>query len=363
MDLRLAAYREGGIPRYARSLLAALAQVAPAEDFVALQHRRGRTPLVTAPNVRTSALWTPPHHRWEQAALPLELLPRRLDVLHSPDFIPPFARRGPTVITVHDLAFLRFPEILTPESARYYGQVGRAVEHAAGVIAVSAATKADMVELLGARPERISVIHHGVDAAFRPAMERDYTATLSGLPPTFLLWVGTLEPRKGLPLLLEAFSLALPRLREELATLVLVGPEGWLTDDLRQRAERLGVAHRVRFTGQVSRAEQVRLYQAAWAFVFPSLYEGFGLPPLEAMACGTPVIAANVSAMPEVLGDAAVLTPAQDVDALADAIVALADDPERRASLRAAGVQHAARFRWEDAARQTLAVYRKAVRQ
>src|SRR5262245_15253550 len=137
MDLRLAAYREGGIPRYARSLLAAMADRSRNDTFVALQHRRGPAPLVSAPNVQTSVLWTPPHHKWEQLALPAEVWPRRLNVLHSPDFIPPFRRPCPAVITVHDLAFVRFPEILTPESARYYGQVQRAIESAEGVIAVS----------------------------------------------------------------------------------------------------------------------------------------------------------------------------------------------------------------------------------
>ncbi|MCX6022572.1 MAG: glycosyltransferase family 1 protein [Chloroflexi bacterium] len=364
LDLRLAAYREGGIPQYGRPLLRALADLAPDDQFVALQHRKGPKPLVKAANVTTSKLWTPPHHRWEQAALALELLPRRLDVLHSPDFIAPRRRNCPAVITVHDLAFLRFPDILTPDSARYYGQVQRAVENADGVIAVSESTRADMAAYLGSPLDRIKVIHHGIDPEFNPAEQPGDVAAFCrdhGLPQRFILWVGTLEPRKGISVLLEALSLAQRGLPEEFGTLVVAGPLGWLSEGLTARAEALGLGARVRFFGPATRAELVQLYQAAWVFAFPSLYEGFGLPPLEAMACGTPVIASDAPALPEVLGNAAMFTPALNPDALASALTSLAHDPALRARLRAAGLKRAAGFRWEHTARATMQVYREAV--
>ncbi|MBI4497828.1 MAG: glycosyltransferase family 4 protein [Chloroflexi bacterium] len=364
IDARLAAYREGGITQYTRQLVAALIRQAPDQEWIALQSRRDRRPLCAAPSVRGAALWTPPHHRWEQWTLPLELLPHRLDLIHSPDFIPPLRRPCPAVITVHDLAFLRFPEILTEESRRFYGQIGRAVAGAEGIIAVSEGTRRDLHHLLGVPPERVAVVYHGCDPRFRPPADPGAVAAFCrrrGLPDSFLLWVGTLEPRKNLPVLLEAMALLKGRLPEDRGTLVLAGAPGWREEGLAERVRSLGLADRVRCLGPVAADDLVLLYQAAWVFVFPSRYEGFGLPPVEAMACGTPVVASTAPALPEVLGDAVLYCSPDDPGAFAGAVQRLHEDPALYRDRVGAGLAQAARYRWDEAARQTLAVYRRAV--
>jgi glycosyltransferase involved in cell wall biosynthesis len=294
----------------------------------------------------------------------LELAPAALDVLHSVDFIPPFRRLCPAVITVHDLSFLLYPETKTAESLRYYGQIAQAVESADAIIAVSEATRRDMERLLGAPPERVTVVHHGVSSAFSPRPPDAVAAFCRqrGLPETFMLWVGALEPRKNLPCLFRAVAAASARLPEAMRTLVLVGVDGWAFENAQAEFDRLGLAAQTVMFGQATEEELALLYSAAWVFPFPSMYEGFGLPPLEAMACGAPVVSANVSSLPEVLGDAARYFDPQDDAALAELLVALANDAPLRANLRQAGLAHAARFRWEDTAAATLQVYRSVAR-
>ncbi len=215
IDARLNAYRQGGIAQYTRQLLTALAAEAPDDIFVALQHYSQRRPLVVAANVERAPLLTPPHNRFEQVSLPLELLPRRLDLLHCPDFIAPRRRPCPAVITVHDLAFLHFPEILDADARRYYSQVRAAVHDAEAVITVSQATRADIAHLLGLQPERIDVVYEAADPRFAPlAVARGEQRVINGCRVEaggFLLFVSTVEPRKNLATLLRALRLCLDR--------------------------------------------------------------------------------------------------------------------------------------------------------
>ena len=364
IDARLVAYQRGGISIYIHRLVEALSEIAPEqEEFTLLQSRRDSRPLIVKPAFQTHTLFTPPHHLWEQWTLPLELMGQPLDVLHSPDFIPPFRRRCPAVITVHDLSFQLFPETKTAESLRYYNQIDRAVREAQGIIAVSETTRRDMERMLGVSPERVDVVYHGVDRFYRevknPQALREFCQA-KGLPETFLLAVGTLEPRKNLSCLFQALSCAGNRLPRDQHKLVVAGAPGWRYEETERLFASLGLEEQTIFFGPATEEELVLLYNSAWALVFPSLYEGFGLPPLEAMACGTPVIASSAPALPEVLGDAALYFDPHDPEELAGHLVRLAQDTPLRDRLRQAGLERARSFRWQDTAQRTLEVYHRA---
>ncbi len=358
VDARLYYYQPAGIGLYTSRLLTALAAIDHQNDYLVLQSRKDRAFLAAGPRFHRRALWTPPHHRWEQVALPLELAPLGLDLLHSPDFIPPFRWRGRSVITVMDLAFLRFPQLLMGESRRYYGQVSRAVTRADAILAISHSTKNDLVDLLNAPAGKITVTHLAANPACRPVTEPARLEAVRhtyGLPVDYLLFVGTLEPRKDLPTLLRSFASLGPAAKD--VCLAVAGRPGWLYKQVYDLAESLRLGDRVRFLGGVSAADLPALYSGARLFVLPSLYEGFGMPVLEAMACGAPVVCANTSSLPEIAGDAALLFPPGDVAALAQAITAILSDGDLRRQLTERGFARAARFSWETTARQTLAVY------
>ncbi len=362
IDARLTGYTTGGIARYTRELAFALAELAPEHRFTWLMSRHKAPSFAVAPDqsrVRRTPLLTPPHHRWEQLTLPLELLRIRPNLLHSPDFIPPFRRSCPAVITIHDLGFLLYPETLTDESRRYYGQVGRAVQSAERIIAVSHSTARDLAERLGAT-RRVRVIHNGIGAEFRPQAVADVAATRRqyGLDKPYILFLGTVEPRKNVVTLLRAFRAVRARHDVQLA---LAGRRGWLYEPVFDEIERLGLGGDVRIIDNGPADHFPALYSGASAFAYPSLYEGFGLPPLEAMACGTPTVVADTSSLPEVVGDAALLHAPTDDQALADALLRLLEDEALHADLGRRGLARAARFSWRRAAHQTLDVYREAL--
>ncbi|MFV9507028.1 MAG: glycosyltransferase family 4 protein [Oscillochloridaceae bacterium umkhey_bin13] len=363
IDARLHAYRPGGIALYTRKLLTAMAPLAPHDQFVALQHVRERTPQVVAPNVRRATLITPPHNRYEQLSLPLEVWPRRLNLLHFPDFIAPRRRPCPAVITIHDLAFIHFPEILDAEARRFYGQVRAAAHDADAVITVSEATRADIAALLDLPPERVDVIYEAADPAFTPmALAPGSHRTLGTHTlhaDQFLLFLSTVEPRKNLATLLRALRVCLDRKPQAGYQLVVAGERGWLAEPIYALVDELRLGSAVTFLGRVSGEDQRWLYRACRLYLNPSRYEGFGLPVLEALASGAPSIVAANSSLPEVAGDAARLVPTLDIAAWAEAISGLWDDAAARAELARLGPQRAAEFSWERAAQATLAVYRR----
>jgi glycosyltransferase involved in cell wall biosynthesis len=232
---------------------------------------------------------------------------------------------------------------------------------AARVIAVSAHTASDVVARLGVPPERVAVVPNAVGEEFRPEPDARVLAEFraaKGLPERFVLFVGTLEPRKNVAGLLRAFARVAAA--EPEVPLVIAGGKGWLYDEIFALHKQLGLGDRVRFTGYAAAEELPRLYAAATVFVYPSFYEGFGLPPLEAMACGTPVVASNASSLPEVVGEAGLTVDPRDEGALAAALLLLLRDPDRRAALRAAGLARAAGFSWARTVRETRAVYESA---
>ena len=361
IDARLNAYRLGGIAQYTRKLIHHLAHLEPAEHWLALEHRKASAPVCDHPSVRRARLWTPPHHRLEQLTLPVEVALRRPRLLHSPDFIPPLRRTCPAIITVHDLAFRLFPEILDDAARRFYGQIDRAVRSAEAILADSHSTAADIARLLNVPPERIDVVHLGTDV--RPAaVAPGETRTLGGVSwraGEFITFISTLEPRKNIPTLLRALRVLIDRDPAAGYRLALAGSRGWLDDEIWRclRDERLEDA--VAFIEQPSDAEINWLLSACRIYVNPSRYEGFGLPALDALACGAPAVVSNASSLPEVVGDAAEQVPPDDVAAWAEAIGRLWRDPDRRAELGRLGRQRAAEFSWERTAAQTLAVYRR----
>lgn len=364
VDVRLAYHQMAGISLYALRLLAALSRIDTENQYVLLQHRRQTEPLVFAPNFSHARLLSPVHHRLEPWLLSVETRFLQLDLIHSPDFIPPLHNQIPAVITVHDLAFLIYPNFVTEASARYYGQLDEAVKRASRIIAVSQSTKNDLVELVGAPERKIDVIYEAADPLFRPIpremARRQLQASGLKVPETFILFVGTIEPRKNLATLLRAYRLLRDRYRLE-APLLLSGAMGWLSEDLIAHVASLKLEPHVRFLGKTTPEQLLALYNLATVLAHPAHYEGFGLTPLEAMACATPVVCSDAGSLPEVVGDAALLAPPNDEEAWAVALHRVMEDEALQASLRTKGRARAAQFSWEKAARQTLETYRKAV--
>jgi len=365
IDARIVYYSRAGIGQYTLQLIQALSETAGEEDeFLLFQSRKDRTTLATCPNFRRWPLWTPSHHRLEQFALPVEIALADLALLHSPDFIPPFRRHYKSVITIHDLAFLLFPNLLTRDSARYYGQIDEAARHTDHIIAVSESTKRDIVRLVGASEHKITVIYEAANPIYRPLEGVDAASWVRqkyGISGDFVLFVSTIEPKKNLPTLLQAFRQLLDTYRVK-TKLVVVGERGWLSEEVFETVRKLKLSDEVIFLGRVSSEELLWLYNAAQLLVHPALYEGFGLTPLEAMACGTPVIVSNVSSLPEVVGDAALLVDPKDAEGFAVAMWRVLRDPALRQELRQKGLCRAKKFSWEKTARETLALYHRLER-
>ncbi len=358
IDARLRAYRGGGITAHVNCLLDGLAAIDPPEEVTVLAHRRA--PAGDGP-FRVVQLATPPHHRFEGWTVPLELLRCRLDLLHAPDFVIPSAWRRASVVTVHDLAFVRQPEFLTAESRRYYSQVFTAVRSADRVIAVSEHTRSELLALTPADPARIRVVPNAVHPRFRrtedPAAD-EAVVRWHGLREPFILFVSTIEPRKNIITLLDAYRRMCDEGRE--VPLALVGADGWRSAPVYEHARRLGLDNRACFLGYLADVDLAALYRRAAVLAHPALDEGFGLTPLEAMASGTPAVVSDAGSLPEIVGDAALRVDPTDATAWASALGRVLDDPSLANGLAAAGRRRALRFTIERMARETLQVYREA---
>jgi glycosyltransferase involved in cell wall biosynthesis len=361
LDVRLAYYTHGGIAKYIRRLAHDLPALNSEHEYIHLYHRGHKETL--SDRARRVECWTPAHHWLESVTLSVEARPQRLDLLHSPDFIPPLWGYRRSVITVHDLTFLRHPEFLTDESLRYYnGQIRNAVKLSDAISADSHATKTDLVNLLSIIPEKIVVIHLGLDPEFRVLPEDEVTAALTrlGLARGYILFVGTFEPRKNVPGLFAGYF-RLRKLFPDAPPLALVGHKGWLFDATASLMRDLGLEQHVRFFENLPAADLPAVYNGASVFALPSHSEGFGFPVLEAMGCGVPVVISDRASLPEIGGDAALTVDPDDPDALADALRRVLTDSALREAMRAKGLERVQQFTWDKTARETLALYNQVL--
>lgn len=384
IDYTSAARQRAGIGRYTRELVNALLMldnhhryaVFAATGGVPRERWRDETQSLlrvagdrlTVKSVPLSDEWLVRGWHRLRLPLPVELVTGRVDVFYSPDFaLPPTCRGVHTLLTVHDLSFMRHPDAFVPALRRYLEQVvPRSVARADTVLADSTHTRSDLVTLLGVSQEKIRVIKPGVDHRFRPRPRPTTPGAqcISSSPPgrlrrlydladaPYVLSVGTLQPRKNYVRLIEGFVRARTGRHSDLQ-LLIAGGRGWLYDDVIEEASK----HvSVRLLGFVEDSDLLALYRRAALFAFPSLYEGFGLPVLEAMACGTPVVCSNTSSLPEIAGDAALLVDPFDVQALSSAMKRVLEEAELRKQMIDRGFARARRFTWAQAAQQLLEV-------
>lgn len=340
-------YRSAGVASYVSQLMKRLPVVAPQHDYVFFVPSGISCSQCHASRLPT---WNPlVRILWEQAVEPIEASKQGLAVVHSPVNVTPFALRQRSIVTLHDLAFVKYPGTFRSAKALYLRALVKAsVMRATRVITPSHATSRDATDILGVSGEKIEVIPLAVDEHFRRAPDLK-----SPLDSPFILHVGTLEPRKNLPCLLRAFA-RLSRLGYP-HKLALVGPPGWLYDEVYKLITQLDIESCVVVKGFVE--DLLPWYNCADLFVFPSMYEGFGLPPLEAMACGTPVVTSSSGSLQEVVDDAALVVLADDEDGYLNAIRRVLDDPELASRLSSAGLARAAMFSWDETARRTARVY------
>jgi len=355
-------YRSAGISWYAQNLLRELPAADPRIQYTVFLNEK-KYEGVPGLDLRLSRL--PAQHPvvrifWEQCIQPTAVARERADLLHGLALVGPVVGTRPLVLTIHDLSFLHYPRNFRAGKRLYLRLFTRwSVRRARRVIAPSESTRRDILNQYGVPAARVDRIHYGLDPIFHP-LPRARVAEFRGrhgLPERFLLFVGTLEPRKNVTRLIEAYA----RLTEDRPPLYIVGGKGWLYHEVFARVEALQLNGSVRFVGYVPGQELPWWYNAAELFVYPSLYEGFGLPPLEAMACGTPVITSGVSSLPEVVGSAGKTVDPADVGELAGAMAQVLADGDLRQTMQAAGLAQAGTFSWPEAARQTVRSYRHAM--
>nr|MBC7244955.1 glycosyltransferase family 4 protein [Chloroflexota bacterium] len=355
-------YRSAGVSRYIYNLLMHIAREDPEGDYtvflnnrcaLSLSYRQKRSSLPTyRPWVRIF---------WEQFLQPFELLAEDIALLHSPVNVQPLILPCQGVVTVTDLSFMVFPESFRAPQRfyqRFFTQLS--VHRASHLIAISASTAQDLHRFFDVPATKITVIFPGVDSAYHPIQDASVLNNFRhrcNLPERFILFVGTLEPRKNLLTLLKAYA----HFKQQTKTnykLVLAGSVGWLCQPLFTAVEELGLQNEVLFPGFIPEDDLPLWYNTADVFVYPSLYEGFGLPPLEAMACGTPVIVSNASSLPEVVGNAALLVDPHNPDEWANALSLLCNNAQLRFDLASRGPEQAQQFSWSRMARETIQIYR-----
>jgi glycosyltransferase involved in cell wall biosynthesis len=352
----------GGISQSILQLLPALAAVDERNEYYLFHSRKESRSFVPAAAQRffRRDLWTPCHHRLERWTLGAELSRHKLELFHSPDFIPPASGASHRIITVHDLNFIYFPQFLTAESKRYYlDQIKWATEEADHIVVDSHATRTDVIDLLAVPPGKVTTIHLAANPLYQQAFsETAVNETLHkyNLPSGFILFVGTLEPRKNLPMLIHAYA----HLRKNYqidVPLILVGSKGWIYDDIFTTIGVLELRQHVRHLSGIFDEELAHLYHAAGVLVTPSFYEGFGLPALEAQHCGCPVVVSNRGSLPEIVGKNGTMLDPEDTENWIETLALVLDDTDLRKTMITTGHEQAEKFKWEKTARNTLALY------
>jgi len=362
IDIQSAIAQRAGVGRYTRMLVEHLAATRAPADELALFYfdfQRKGVPFPVPGATQRACRWLPGRFvqkAWKTMGWPsVDLFAGRADLFHFPNFIRPPLSRGRSVVTIHDVAFLRMPGTIEERNYRYLtSRIRETVEKSDAIIAVSEFTRREIIELLGVPAERVTAIHSGIEPppGFRPP-------PASGNPKSktenrkFLLTVGTLEPRKNYPFLIDVFD----RLDFD-GDLVIAGGRGWKFDPILERVEQSPKKARIRILNYVGDDELETLYRDCSLFVFPSQYEGFGFPPLEAMARGIPVVSAATGSLPEVLGDAAELVEGFDAGDWAARITRVLADGNLRRDLAARGPLQAAKYTWAETARKTWELYR-----
>jgi glycosyltransferase involved in cell wall biosynthesis len=369
VDVSAAVHHRAGLGRYAESLVRALAERIPEQLALFYNQEHGIDPLSGLAHLRSRTVslgykpWRMLVWLGQIARIPFNRLAPDATLFHATEHLLLPLRKVPTVLTVHDLIFRELPEH-HKRLNRWYLRWAmplfcRRADH---IIAVSEATRQDILRAYGVPKQKITVIHEAADPRFRPqsASEIDRVRSAYGLPPRYLLYVGTIEPRKNLEQLLAAWAPLY--LAGECPALVIVGKAGWLSEPFFAALASSEARDGVLLTGYVPDVDLPAIYTAAEAFVWPSLYEGFGLPPLEAMACGTPVVCSNVSSMPEIVGKAALRVSPAEPQMLSQCLRRISSDRALREDLRQRGFDRAAQFSWAETAAQTVALYRRVLR-
>ncbi len=364
IDARIAAYDRSGIHHYLTGLLDALARSRTTETYCIYQSRKSANPLVHADGFKTSVLYTPCHFRWEQITLPWEISCRNIDLLHYVDFFGPVLKRIPVIFSIHDLYFLKNPEVMSRDSLKHYKRMLPLLPQAAHIICDSQCSKDDLLAVAPVKAERVSVVYPGISEDFyaqnqESAVISHQSPALTGLPSDYFLFIGTLEPRKNLSRVLEGYKLAWQKLGDEIWPFVIAGRAGYRAQEVLTKISREKLEKKVIYLGPVSNRARHSLYQHAKALLYASLYEGFGLPLLEAMASSVPVITSNTSSMPEVAAEAALLADPGNTEEIAHQIMLMFSDEGLRRSLISKGLARAQDFSWDKAASEIQAIYQK----
>ncbi|HEY4612040.1 MAG TPA: glycosyltransferase family 1 protein [Bacteroidota bacterium] len=370
IDGRTITHQRTGVGKYAERTVDALLRLDSANEYILFLVEDSET--LHAPNLQKILI--PGFHRmvfnrwWENVILPRFLVRRSIDIFFSPAYILPVIAK-PTatkfVATIHDLIAYTYPESFTKKMRLWQRIfVQNAAKKADLIIAVSEATKLDLLRYSPAIAENIAVVHHAVEETFRPISDTAFLERAHakyGLPQRFILTVGTIEPRKNHVLLAKAYSLLPEGIRNQYP-LVFAGNLGWYSDRILAEISQIGLGKNLLNLGFVDHEDLPALYNLASLFVYPSLYEGFGYPPLEAMSCGTAVITSNRSSLPEVVGDAAILIDPNNVHQLAHEIERVLTDETILREMREKSIQRAAQFSWKKNAEETLRVFEIALK-
>ncbi len=363
VDARLTDYSAGGITEYIQQLSARLPQLDTLNEYLVLNAMRSSQRHDSDTHTRIVKCWTPAHHVLERYSLTLELLPRNIHLLHSPDFIPPHGGPWKSVITIHDLSFLLYPHFLTPDSQKYYNyQIQHAVRRADAILADSNKTRNDILEYLSVKPEKVTTVYLAPHERFQPQPTHIVESTLSRLklPSQYLLFVGTFEPRKNINGLLEAYSSLISK-QHDTPQLIMIGRQGWLDEPIQSLLHKLNLQKQVHILTNVDTQDLPAIYTGALALLLPSHYEGFGFPVLESMACGTAAIISDKGSLPEIAGDAALQCNPNSTDSIEESISIVLTDSKLRKDLEQKGIKQSALFTWHKCCQQTLDVYNKVL--
>jgi len=371
IDLSFLCEKKVGVDFYTFNILKHIAKLDTKNEYILYSCRRIPEEFVRLSEINRNFVFKPSPNRsgfrlfWTRFILPGILKRDGIDVFHAPCFWGPARCPCPMVITFFDMTSWLLPRLFTLKHRLFYaGVVPSLAGKASHLIAISENSARDMVKIFGIPRERIDVVYGAAEDIFKPVKDRTLVDKIKmkyNISSDYILYVGILEPRKNLPLLIRAFNWMVKD-KNAKHRLVIAGRKGWGWKDIFRLVRKKGLEDKVVFTDYVEEKDLVPLYNGASVFVYPSLYEGFGLPPLEAMACGAPVVSSDVSSLPEVVGDAGILVNPYEKEELAKSIYEVINNPELKKKMISKGIERAKKFSWQTAARKTLALYEDVVR-